>query len=87
MKKFIDSIVDSTHCNEAKDESNFLYIEEKPKRGCRGGMLHLYPNCKKSKIFASISGRTTLTEFVIELIKELGYQVNITSSPFHKKVS
>jgi len=39
------------------------------------GVERIYPVCKKAKIFASISGNKTLLPEVIELIKELGYNL------------
>jgi len=37
----------------------------------------VYPICEKSKIFALISGNKTLTDETIQLIKELGYGINV----------
>lgn len=39
------------------------------------GVERIYPVCKKAKLFASISGNKTLLPEVIELIKDLGYNL------------
>ena len=39
----------------------------------------VYPVCDKSKLFANISGNKTLLPEVIEMIKELGYNLTTES--------
>jgi hypothetical protein len=40
------------------------------------GHERIYPVCPQAKLFARISGHTTLTRNVITLIKEMGYTVS-----------
>ena len=39
------------------------------------GVERVYPVCKKARLFAAISGNKTLLPEVIELVKELGYNL------------
>ena len=43
------------------------------------GREMVYPICEKSKVFARISGHTTLTDGVIAEIKRLGYSFTVQS--------
>ena len=43
------------------------------------GVERVYPICKKAKLFANISGNKTLLPEVIEMIKELGYNLTTES--------
>jgi len=43
------------------------------------GVERVYPVCNKAKLFASISGNKTLLPEVIELVKELGYNLTTES--------
>ena len=39
-----------------------------------------FPNCEKSKLLASLTGKKTLDENDIDIIKSLGYEVFIDSN-------
>ena len=41
------------------------------------GERRVYPECDKSRLFANIANKMTLTEPTIELIKELGYTFKV----------
>lgn len=41
------------------------------------GNKMIYPVCEKAKAFADIASTTTLTQRVIELIKSLGYSIEV----------
>jgi hypothetical protein len=41
------------------------------------GQQAIYPVCDKAKLFAELSDKKTLTPATIELIKRLGYTVNV----------
>ena len=43
------------------------------------GVERVYPVCKKARLFANISGNKTLLPEVIEMIKELGYNLTTES--------
>ena len=43
------------------------------------GVERVYPVCNKAKLFANISGNKTLLPEVIEMIKELGYNLTTES--------
>jgi len=43
------------------------------------GVERVYPVCKKARLFAAISGNKTLLPEVIELVKELGYNLTTES--------
>lgn len=42
------------------------------------GKVLFYPACDKSKLFAAIADRTTLSETNIRRIRQLGYEVTVT---------
>lgn len=44
------------------------------------GRETIYPMCDKAKTFASLVGQKTLTTRDINLIKQLGYSVEVTHS-------
>lgn len=54
---------------------NSLIVEKKNVYGVE----RVYPICKKAKLFANISGNKTLLPEVIEMIKELGYNLTTES--------
>lgn len=39
------------------------------------GNDYIYPVCEKAKLFTKITGRKTLSRETLEIIKELGYEV------------
>lgn len=41
------------------------------------GRETIYPECEKSKAFAAIAGNTTITPNTLELVKALGYSIEI----------
>tara|TARA_R100001377_G_scaffold20161_1_gene10599 strand:+ start:382 stop:573 length:192 start_codon:yes stop_codon:yes gene_type:complete len=41
------------------------------------GREDIYPVCQSAKSFARIAGTTTITKDAIELIKQLGYKVQV----------
>ena len=41
------------------------------------GSETIYPACDKSRLFARLSGHKTLTSRALEMIKALGYQIEI----------
>lgn len=43
------------------------------------GNTFFYPSCDKSRLFASLRGTKTLTRTDIDIIKELGYQIQVTA--------
>jgi|TARA_Y100000015_G_scaffold18106_1_gene17478 hypothetical protein len=43
------------------------------------GVERVYPVCNKARLFANISGNKTLLPEVIEMIKELGYNLTTES--------
>lgn len=44
------------------------------------GERKVYPVCDKAKTFAVIAGTRTLTPATLNLIKDLGYTVNVKAS-------
>ena len=54
---------------------NSLIVEKKNVYGVE----RVYPGCKKAKLFSNISGNKTLLPEVIEMIKELGYNLTTES--------
>ena len=40
-----------------------------------------YPICPQAKIFAELAGTKTLTRTAINLIKDLGFKVNVVALP------
>lgn len=45
------------------------------------GKRTFYPNCKDSRVFASIAGTTTLTERTLRQIMALDYDIEFTAEP------
>lgn len=45
------------------------------------GHPKFYPHCEDAKVFASISGTTTLTEANVRRIMKLGYKVKTLERP------
>ncbi len=43
------------------------------------GNEKVYPICERAKIFAKMVGQTTLTDFNLKYIKELGYTIQVVS--------
>lgn len=41
------------------------------------GEEKIYPSCKESEFFAKLAGTKTLTKDKINLIKEMGYTINV----------
>ena len=41
----------------------------------------IYPICPQAKIFAELAGTKTLTRTAINLIKDLGFKVNVVALP------
>lgn len=41
------------------------------------GRQSAYPVCDKAKLFAKLAGTTTLTHNTLELIKQLGYTIEV----------
>jgi hypothetical protein len=41
------------------------------------GTEKIYPACSKSEVFAKLAGTTTLTHQSIQLIKALGYTIEV----------
>lgn len=37
----------------------------------------IYPECEQSKLLAQLTGRKTLTQDAISLIKQLGYEIEV----------
>lgn len=44
------------------------------------GQQLIYPACEKSRLFAAMANQKTLTQREVDLIKRLGYTVNVTHS-------
>lgn len=41
----------------------------------------IYPICPQAKLFAEIAGTKTLTRTTINLVKDLGFKVNVVANP------
>ena len=50
------------------------------------GEDRIYPACEKSKVFARIAGRKTLTAETIALIKQLGYGFELSRGDELKRI-
>jgi hypothetical protein len=60
---------------EKKKKNNFLFVEIK---NVWGNEL-IYPNCTRSKIFCNIAGTKTLSRYIIDKIKDLGFEIKVST--------